>query len=639
MMEKQSLTKQQWVHLVKRAQHGDVHAFEELCRLKTPNILFICNDILHSWQDAEDATQEVLLSVQKNLKQLAAPEAFPAWLNRLSVTTCWRMRRKQMQEQYKTSFEDSETELQDFSAEALPSEFLESKEARWQVMDAIKSLPYQYRMPLILFYYEEMTAPEIAAVLDISIAVANNNIQRGRQKLKELLKPEDSSGKYIPIAMALPAVINQTEMPIALGHSVNVLNAMGIALKSTSSVMTAAGMLKAIGAFGATIIVIASIGLAVVPELQIEGPLAGTSETAQTNDIQNADESASLFLVPVPTDISSSQELASQPSQGQSSSVGNMNISSSSQPLLYSKGVAVMGRIYINNSSASEISTAWSIAGVEVQLFCADNLSKPIQTTQTMQGEYSGWYVFESLPPGKYVVKPILPRYLVPDEQAGARLQNGRIVQNGQTVFNIKPEDILTLNFPVCSSLDITGRITTSQVSLHSQLSGIVVKLYNSQNVLMTETVTQADGSYHFQSVPVYEGEWVTLWFFPPGGAGISMSQTRVSMMIQAGAGNVAADTSIYDSAPPMLQVLIVGSALAPTINRENAFSILTTDAGRVRVEWSVEDNTGVIVASGHGVTPDNKLDTLLPGSYVLSVVAKDDSNYEAAVQKILYLG
>ena len=59
-----------------------------------------------------------------------------------------------------------------------------------ELIDAVLSLPQKYRLVVHLYYYEDYSVREIAAVLTLSESAVKNRLLRGRQMLKNMLKEE-----------------------------------------------------------------------------------------------------------------------------------------------------------------------------------------------------------------------------------------------------------------------------------------------------------------------------------------------------------------------------------------------------------------------------------------------------------------
>ncbi len=75
--------------LVIRAQHGDEEAFASLAVAVGDRLHAVAHRILRDTDLAEDATQQALLSIWRDLPQLRDPARFDAWSYRLLVRACY----------------------------------------------------------------------------------------------------------------------------------------------------------------------------------------------------------------------------------------------------------------------------------------------------------------------------------------------------------------------------------------------------------------------------------------------------------------------------------------------------------------------------------------------------------------------
>src|SRR6187455_3146765 len=80
--------------LVIRAQHGDEEAFASLAVAVGDRLHAVAHRILRDIELAEDATQQALLSIWRDLPQLRDPARFEAWSYRLLVRACYAEGRK-----------------------------------------------------------------------------------------------------------------------------------------------------------------------------------------------------------------------------------------------------------------------------------------------------------------------------------------------------------------------------------------------------------------------------------------------------------------------------------------------------------------------------------------------------------------
>src|SRR6187397_352177 len=80
--------------LVIRAQHGDEGAFTSLAVAVGDRLHAVAHRILRDTDLAEDATQQALLNVWRDLPQLRDPARFDAWSYRLLVRACYAEARR-----------------------------------------------------------------------------------------------------------------------------------------------------------------------------------------------------------------------------------------------------------------------------------------------------------------------------------------------------------------------------------------------------------------------------------------------------------------------------------------------------------------------------------------------------------------
>ena len=72
-------------------------------------------------------------------------------------------------------------------ADRLPSES-QDHDQRMTLWQAVLSLPEDLRVPVTLFYYEDLSVREIGQVLGISEAAVKTRLSRGRGRLRLLLE-------------------------------------------------------------------------------------------------------------------------------------------------------------------------------------------------------------------------------------------------------------------------------------------------------------------------------------------------------------------------------------------------------------------------------------------------------------------
>lgn len=126
--------------------------------------------------DADDVFQETFLAYYRAGKTFREEEHRKAWLLR----TALNLSRRVTQSTYRTKVVPLE------EGEGITEPFREPEENRvWQ---ALQSLPEEYRLPLYLFYFEELPTGQVAKLLSLRPGAVRMRLSRGREKLRELLK-------------------------------------------------------------------------------------------------------------------------------------------------------------------------------------------------------------------------------------------------------------------------------------------------------------------------------------------------------------------------------------------------------------------------------------------------------------------
>jgi RNA polymerase sigma-70 factor (ECF subfamily) len=176
--------------VVQRARGHDTEALGELYRRYVRRVFGLCRCMLNSRENAEDATSEVFLKLQRSIESYDASIPFPRWLLRVAGNHCIdALRRQRRGRQVIVEAEEGAAVIEAPSAQPSPLGAVMSKEERAQVRDAIASLPDNYRLPLTLRYYSELSYDEIAEQLDLQRNHVAALIFRAKQQLRRKLAP------------------------------------------------------------------------------------------------------------------------------------------------------------------------------------------------------------------------------------------------------------------------------------------------------------------------------------------------------------------------------------------------------------------------------------------------------------------
>ncbi len=153
---------------VRAAQRGDPVAMDTLLTDLAPWVGRICAAI--ALEQGEDALQETLIVVLRNLPALRDPAAWRAWVRRIAVRESLRMVR-----------DNREVTMRDLP-EAMASSDLDTA---LDVRDTLRKLPAQQRAVLVLRNLEDLSEQETAEVLGVPEGTVKSRLHRARQGFRD----------------------------------------------------------------------------------------------------------------------------------------------------------------------------------------------------------------------------------------------------------------------------------------------------------------------------------------------------------------------------------------------------------------------------------------------------------------------
>ena len=188
--------------LMLRVKRGDEAAFEELVDKYKQPVLNLVYRILRDATEAEDLAQNVFVQVFKSADRYRVEAKFSTWLFTIARNLCLnelRRRSRHPAESLDGTAEPSEEtparQFEDKASVSAPDQLLR-EELSFKVEEALAGLPENQRTAILLFKEQEMSYEEISKLLDCSLSATKSLIHRGRETLKQKLKPYLRSGKW-----------------------------------------------------------------------------------------------------------------------------------------------------------------------------------------------------------------------------------------------------------------------------------------------------------------------------------------------------------------------------------------------------------------------------------------------------------
>lgn len=173
--------------LIRRAQEGDMAAFEQIVQTYEKRVLIAAAQICRNQQDAEDVTQDVFLSVYKNIRTFRFEASFYSWIYRITMNTAFNHTRQRKYHEFLTNEEDEDRYF-DISEED-STDFSETTDFQSVLDSTLKKLPEKQRTVFVMRYSQHLKIKEIAIILGIGEGTVKKYLFRSQEKLRNLLKP------------------------------------------------------------------------------------------------------------------------------------------------------------------------------------------------------------------------------------------------------------------------------------------------------------------------------------------------------------------------------------------------------------------------------------------------------------------
>ncbi len=170
------------VDLVVRSQHGDSEAFASLAVAVGDRLHAVAHRILRDTELAEDATQQALLTIWRDLPQLRDPARFDAWSYRLLVRACYAERRR-------IRAWAPNLRLLPVDEPAGPGG-LGVVVDRDQLERGFRRLSIDHRAVVVLHHYVDLPLEEVAEILGIPIGTVRSRLFHAMRGLRAALEAD-----------------------------------------------------------------------------------------------------------------------------------------------------------------------------------------------------------------------------------------------------------------------------------------------------------------------------------------------------------------------------------------------------------------------------------------------------------------
>ena len=166
---------------------GDPDAFSSLVDASLDRQYALATLILRDGDRAQDAVQEALVSAWRDLRALRDPDAWEAWLHRLTVRACYRLASKERRRNLVELHVVPDPDL------APSVDFALSHAERDRMERVLERLPIDQRTVMVLHFYLDLPLTQVATILDIPVGTAKSRLHYGLQALRRSMTDESAA--------------------------------------------------------------------------------------------------------------------------------------------------------------------------------------------------------------------------------------------------------------------------------------------------------------------------------------------------------------------------------------------------------------------------------------------------------------
>jgi len=176
--------------LVALARSGDKDAFGQLIERYQQMVRRIALGVVGHEEIARELAQEALLQAYLSLDHLRDISRFKSWLYGITLNVCRSYIRDQKLNPYslEAMMGGMYRDMLYYPSPVIdPETIVEQRELHTIVLQAVQELSPKDRVATLLFYYEQLSMREIAAILDVSVTAVKGRLHRARELLRERL--------------------------------------------------------------------------------------------------------------------------------------------------------------------------------------------------------------------------------------------------------------------------------------------------------------------------------------------------------------------------------------------------------------------------------------------------------------------
>ena len=166
--------------LITSCKKKDRKAQKQLYEQYKQKLFLVCLKYCKNQAEAEDNLHDTFVEVFLHIKKYKAKGSFEGWMKRIAINKA--IDRYRNKKEINVVFYDSQLKWEDTNLDEYQDLPLKV------ILEAIQSLPNQYRIVFSLYYLDDFSHKEISKQLEISVNTSKSNLHRAKAALKSFLQ-------------------------------------------------------------------------------------------------------------------------------------------------------------------------------------------------------------------------------------------------------------------------------------------------------------------------------------------------------------------------------------------------------------------------------------------------------------------
>lgn len=175
--------------VVQEIAAGNEDVFNALYEATYKMVYLQAQKILHDQDAAETVTQDVFVTVYRNIGKLENPEALRSWIGGIAIRLALKQRRTLAQT---SEFDMDSAQMMDLLDKspqvATPETALCDAESGKIIAELVDQLPQAQRATVLLYYYDSCAIRQIADIMECSEGTVKSRLNYARKAMQQLIE-------------------------------------------------------------------------------------------------------------------------------------------------------------------------------------------------------------------------------------------------------------------------------------------------------------------------------------------------------------------------------------------------------------------------------------------------------------------